>query len=58
MDIKISLLENFDSPKRLDEWIDLFKNLQRQYGKFAVLCLDVGYNNISGEIIPTKKQKC
>lgn len=40
----------------LSEFAALIAKWQRKYGVHAILKVDAGYNNISADIIPTKKQ--
>ena len=42
---------------RLDELAKLIPIWQKKYGKTATLVHDAGYNSVSAEIHPTKKQK-
>lgn len=45
-----------DGPITLQELLLKIPELQKKYGKYAVIRFDAGYNNVNIVVKPTKKQ--
>jgi len=46
-----------DNPISLEDLKNLIPQLQKKYGKRAIVRFDAGYNNVSVMVKPTKKVK-